>query len=115
MRQRLMSRAPWNKLRTGGSLVPERWLSFSGQVAQSGPEYSIDDCVIEDSIQCTQQRIVLVKEITPFVSRQIACENHRVGSILAVSAVNHIKEQVRILTVKTQQSILSILRQDGLA
>ncbi len=41
MRQRLMSRAPWNKLRAGGSLVPERWLSFSGQVAQSGPEYSI--------------------------------------------------------------------------
>ena len=40
MRQRLMSRAPWNKLRAGGSLVPERWLSFSGQVAQSGPEYS---------------------------------------------------------------------------
>ena len=44
MRQRLMSRAPWNKLRTGGSLVPERWLSFSGQVAQSGPEYSINEC-----------------------------------------------------------------------
>ena len=44
MRQRLMSRAPWNKLRTGGALVPERWLSFSGQVAQSGPEYSIKEC-----------------------------------------------------------------------
>ena len=40
MRQRLMSRAPWNNLRVGGSLGPERWLSFSGQVAQSGPEYS---------------------------------------------------------------------------
>jgi len=35
-----MSRAPWNKLRAAGSIVPERWLSFSGQVAQSGPEYS---------------------------------------------------------------------------
>lgn len=40
MRQRLMSRAPWNKLRAGGSLISERWLSFPGQVAQSGPEYS---------------------------------------------------------------------------
>ena len=47
MRQRLMSRAPWNKLRAGGALVPERWLSFSGQVAQSGPEYSrlrVENC-----------------------------------------------------------------------
>ena len=40
MRQRRMSRALWNKLRVGGSLVPKRWLSFSGQVAQNGPEYS---------------------------------------------------------------------------
>ena len=36
---RLMSRAPWNNI-SGGSPHPEWWLSNSGQVAQTAPEYS---------------------------------------------------------------------------
>lgn len=42
VRQRLMSRAPWNKLLAGGSLLSEWWLPNSGPVAQSAPEYSGD-------------------------------------------------------------------------
>ena len=36
---RLVSRAPWNNI-AGGSPHPEWWLSKSGQVAQTAPEYS---------------------------------------------------------------------------
>ena len=34
------SRAPWNNI-SGGSPHPEWWLSNSGQVAQTAPEYSL--------------------------------------------------------------------------
>ncbi len=40
---RLMSRAPWNNI-SGGSPHPEWWLSNSGQVAQTAPEYSAEAC-----------------------------------------------------------------------
>ena len=42
MQWRLMSRAPWNNI-SGGSPRPEWWLSDSGQVAQSAPDYSLKD------------------------------------------------------------------------
>ena len=37
-----MSRAPWNNI-SGGSPRPEWWLTFTGQAAQSAPDYSPED------------------------------------------------------------------------
>ena len=70
-----MSRAPWNNI-SGGSPHPEWWLSNSGQVAQTAPEYSISSVSPESRFPTPEYRFPIFRN-QRFPSPDSRCKTGR--------------------------------------
>ena len=78
-------------------------LQFKGFLFLSAVAFTLNNenrCIVKDAIQSTKQGGIFGEKLRPSIGLHVACENHAIGTFLAVPPVNYIEEKSGVLLVE---------------